>query len=292
MRPVAFSHLRADGASISLSRWEVTAADATLVDPEHVPDWDPEIDLHVVVHLEVDLEAVRSSSGMRDDGSIGALLRWHASGSGLRGASGTFGLRDGHNEVRLDLSGPDLGGILQVDALVMLTVPSSAPGPLTARRIGSLLWEGTREVRLEGSGGRFPTTPLSFEQAGVVKGLKAAWLLHFDSSDLYDSGPGSVRLLLNTDHPRVQKLMETPDSFPVENEVLRLDITRQMLVRALHHEDLDLEDDYPSESLGGLLSGAVRRVFPHNTLAEVRALRANHPGEFEAHVQARGRFLQ
>lgn len=292
MKAVAFSHLQALPDSVTWSRSVVQVNGESLVDPEFVPDWDLEMDLELTLEVTIDLAGVRESAGLGPEAEVGALARWHASGSGLRGASHTFELLDGRTEVRLSLNGPDLGGVLEIDVLVILIRPGSSPDDLAAEHPGSLLWEDSRRIRLEGEGSRFPVSHVSFRDAGLAGGLTGAWALHFETRELQDSGVGNMRLYLNTDHPAVQRYLDDPESDELLGAVLRQDVSRQMLLQALHHEELDLSRSYPADSMGELLASAVRRAFPANTLEEVRSLARNAPGEFEAQLQARGRFLQ
>jgi hypothetical protein len=293
MSAVALPHLPAADDAVELVRFVVRCQGQELVAPEFVPDWDAEVPLSLDAEIELDLDAVLASAGLAPGSVVGGLLRWHAQfGSGLRGASTPVPLRDGATTLTIDLDGSLLGGILQVDVLVVLMEAAEHGHPLCARRFGSLLWESRRKVRLEGAGSRFPVSQVSFGETGLAGGLTGAWALHFESQDLHDSGIGNLRLYLNTDHPAVQDYLDAPDDVSWMSAVLRQDVLRQMVLQAIHHEELDLDAAYPSDSMGELLAMTVRRNFPYSTLDEVRAMSRNSPGEFEASLQGRSGFLR
>ncbi|KRB77982.1 hypothetical protein ASE01_07340 [Nocardioides sp. Root190] len=288
----AASHLQVSADAVKLDRFSVVVADRDHLNPDFVPDWDYFTDLRVSVDVDVDLGRCINDSGLRYDSILGVSVTWHATGSGLRGASDVLDVVGGQNSIQLDLPGAMLGGQLVLDVFLTAKFPQGFANPLAARRPGSILWTDRRTVRLEGDGSRFPMSPISFKESGIAGGLTAAWALIFDSTELYDSGLGSTRLYLNTDHPKVEALLNAPD---VESEtiarVLHADVNRAMVLQALGSEDLELEEDYPGESLGELLVLAMNRNFPDVSVEQVRAMLATRPGEFEAVIQARGGFL-
>jgi hypothetical protein len=148
---------------------------------------------------------------------------------------------------------------------------------------------------LEGEGGRFPVLPIDFTAAGIAGGQKSgAWALMCDSRDLSASGAGSVRMLLNTAHPTIRALLEDPDSpnVPAVQEFLRYDTARQLLTLALTDEELSDAVSYEEGTLGELLISIVRTIFPARNLEALRGDWRSFPGELEAEIQARLRFLE
>jgi hypothetical protein len=270
----------------------VGIADEERSEPEYLASWDYGTSLDVTAHVAVNLRACLSDIGVSSDAILGLCMTWQATGSGLRGASEVVPIRDGVNTVAMSFDGPELGGTLVIQIVLTLIRGSTDADVLSPRRPGSLLWSSERRVRLEGQGSRFPISYISFAESGLVDGLCAAWTLMFESSDLYDSGLGNMRLYLNTDHPGIKDLMAagTDGDGPLD-DVLHADVNRQLVLQALDASELDLATDYPTDSLGELLSMSVRRNFPDRTLDEVRGLAKTSPGEFEAHLQARGGFL-
>ncbi|TWG93055.1 hypothetical protein L615_006600000140 [Nocardioides sp. J9] len=288
----ATSHLQVSADAVVIDRVVVRASDRDHLNPELVPDWDQATDLQVSVGVTVDLRKCIADSGLRYDSVLGLAVAWHATGSGLRGASETVMAEDGSNTVQFSLAGGMLGGQLVLDTYLTAKVPMGFANPLAAKRAGSILWSERRAIRLEGDGSRFPLSAVSFAQTGIANGLTAAWALLFDSTDPYDSGLGNTRLYLNTDHPKVEALLNSPDGeSDVVGRVLHADVNRALVLQALGCEDLDLEGEYPAESLGELFVLTLRRNFPGQSVEEVRAMLRTRPGEFDAVLQARGGFL-
>lgn len=291
MTAVVLSHRTCSPDTAKVVEFLITSGDSQWVSPSFVPDWDDETPLEVVVSLDVDLERGLVECGLPPGSRLAGHLIWHATGSRLRGAGAAHEIEPGINRLSLQFSGSELGGTLIVR--VVLTLLEAAPDSdaLAPHRPGSLLWTYDTSVRLEGQGSRFPTSHVSFAETGLGGGLLGAWCLVFESKDLFDSGVGSLRLYLNSDHQAVMQYMADASTEPNLEPFLRNDVNRQLTLGALSHEDLDLEEEYPKDSLGELLALTIRRNFPNRTLDEIRALGREQPGEFEAHIQARGGYL-
>ncbi|MBC9819735.1 hypothetical protein [Terrabacter sp. MAHUQ-38] len=262
-----------------------------LLFPQYVPDWDDETGIEVGAAFTIDLERCLQETGLSENSKLSLHLLWHATGSRLRGASEPHTIVHGNNHASLRFTGPELGGTLTVRCVVTLARAGQESHELAPSRPGSILWSRDLSVRLEGQGSRFPVSHVGFSSSGIASGLNGAWCLVFENDDLVDSGVGSVRLYLNTEHPSVERYLAEPQSGADFGPFIRNDVNRQLVLRALHQEELDIDEEYPRESLGELLSLAVRRNFPGRSLDEVRALSRERPGEFEAEIQARGGFL-
>ena len=69
----------------------------------------------------------------------------------------------------------------------MVLASGEPSSPYAPHRPGSILWSDRRKTLLEGAGARFPVTQLSFADAGIAGGRRAAWCLQLDTADLTDS---------------------------------------------------------------------------------------------------------
>ena len=98
---------------------------------------------------------------------IGALLEWKSSRTGLRGGSQPIVVRDGANELHLDLLGHELGGKLSLELVVVLLKAGGSPVGFAPRLPGSILWKEATAVTLEGDADRFPIELRSFKAGGV-----------------------------------------------------------------------------------------------------------------------------
>lgn len=252
-----------------------------------IPDWDYFTNLSVHWPTTVDLSGLLDDCTLTADARILGLVTWHASGTGMRGMGPTSVLSTGENLFTADVPGDEAGGVLHLGLRVVLAETDQHAGPLAPRRPGSILWQTTTRVVLEGAGSRFPVVQLSFAKAGIADGRRALWYLNC-GNDLEASDTGSLRLYLNTDHPAVQSMISSPsgDDSKVLAELIRGDLARQMVLHALNHDDLDLDAGYEQGTLGDMLVNLLRRCFPTRTLHDLRGDRDTDAGEFEARIQA------
>ncbi|HET9896506.1 MAG TPA: hypothetical protein VFQ44_16385 [Streptosporangiaceae bacterium] len=89
-------------------------------------------------------------------------------------------------------------------------------------------------LRLEGDSGRFPTEPVKFSELGLGN---APWTVLTTYDELSDGFLGSVRLLVNTEHP-VGKLVLDPKAASRVNGLLHADVMRLLIANvAAHGED-------------------------------------------------------
>ncbi len=103
-----------------------------------------------------------------------------------------------------------------------------------------------------------------------------------------------MRLFLNSENENIQKLLAEPtaEQSRILAEVIRSDVARQMLFRALGHADLDLRTDYELGSVGEVLAGFIRRFFAHRDVNTLRGDMRTIPGDLEAELQAQIGFLE
>lgn len=263
--------------------------------PETIPDWDYFTSLYIECVLDIQLSHTLEDCALDSGASLATVLGWHSSWTNLRGTSEPVRLVEGENSATLTLPGELLGGRLTLDCRLVLADAGQSRHSLAPHRSASTLWSETIRIGLEGEGGRFPVLPVDFTIAGIAGGQESgAWALMCDSRDLLASGAGSVRMLLNTAHPTMRMLLEDPDSpnAPTVQEFLRYDTARQLLTLALTDEELSDSVSYEEGTLGELLISIVRTIFPARDLEALRGDWRSFPGELEAEIQARLRFLR
>ena len=91
----------------------------------------------------------------------------------------------------------------------------------------------TTRIYLEGSASRFPTEAISFSAAHMEE---AAWSVRTRFDDLRESFAGSVRLLLNSDHPIGAGLASMDETiYGAAGSFLRLDIIRALIGAVADH---------------------------------------------------------
>jgi hypothetical protein len=289
--PISVGYLRPREGVIRVNSWLlVDERRGTAELPDALPDWDYQQDVKIICTLDANLRSVRGDSDLPATAVIRAHVQWHATGTGLRGASTPVELNEGTTAIELCVRGEQLSGTLNLEARVALGSLGGPPiSPLAAHRPGAVLWTGVRRTQLEGAGTRFPITALSFANTGIAGGRNAAWCLKLESYDLADSASGSLRVYLNTDNERIRAYLRQPD-LPLAEQFtrnLRFGVTRQLLSVALEHEDLDIQALHDAGSLGELLTALLDRTFPNREITELRLDLRRDPGEFEAELQAR-----
>ncbi len=270
--------------------WSLVAVDVEHAAGSDVAGWDPEVDVEVRRSLEVDLATALDSLGQGANAVLEVALIWHASGSGMRGASDPKPLVSGVTDLTLALEGAQLGGRLRVECVVMLGV-ADPQSPLAATQPGAVLWKDHADFHLEGDGSLLQTHSVAFAEGGHGP-AEAAWRLMIEDATMDELAGAQVTLLLNSDHPTLGTMLEGEQVDSPVLALLQLEMERRLVEHALDkRKDLDEGREYDEGSFGELLLRAVRRNFPSLSLEEVHRLRQNDRGDFETRLQAAGRFL-
>ena len=175
----------------------------------------------------------------------------------------------------------DLG--LSVHIVLAALGPPSAD-PLTARHIGARLASSPTTIYLEGSASRFPTEAISFSAAHMEE---AAWSVRTRFDDLRESFAGSVRLLLNSDHPIGAGLASMDETiYGAAGSFLRLDIIRALIGAVADHlreagfDRVPLDEDSVGAVVTELCAQYMGRDF-----ASIAELRRSDPERFERVLQ-------
>lgn len=278
-------------STVHAGPWALQIAGRESEDGADVAGWDPELGIRVSRQLEVDMAAVLEEIDHGPAARLDALIVWHASGSGLRGAGTPVPLANGVVELAVDLPGAELGGVLSVESAVILR-RADALSELAARDEGTVLWRDSTRYQLEGDGSRLQTRTVPFsEHGGYPKG--ALWCWQIVEADYDDLAAPQVTLFLNTEHAVIDRLVSAEMLDPMLVALLRMDVERQLVEHALDRDDeLDMSRSFDEASFGELLKQAVDRNFPGRTIGELRDLRHYDRGAFEATFQETTRFMQ
>ncbi|WP_208606404.1 hypothetical protein [Streptomyces silaceus] len=276
--------------------WRLVLDGATTELPESLDFWDYRMDVELSRTVHVDLSAARAGAGLPDDAVLTLAAVWTASGSNLRGPVQRVPLTgDGVRTVELHavLPGAQLGGVLSLETVLVLSRTAGTAAPFAPRRAGSLLWDDIAALRLQGDAPLFPMTVIDFSHTSFRDG--AAWHLQL-GSDLDAAAMGSMLLLVN------EKAEEVSTAFaraarpgPVDRVVLSMvysDCARIMVEHALLKEEFVDDADFPEDSLGTTLVNLFHRLFPGRTIQDLRQLRQNSPSLFASELQAATRILQ
>jgi hypothetical protein len=275
---------------VAAEAWSLVTPDGEVPLPEAIDDWDYQMDLHLRRRVQVDLARARAAAGLPEDTDLLLSVVWTATGSNLRGPGRLARLSGvGPNTVDLDvrLRGADLGGVLLLDTALVLAERRDDARPAAPRRAGSVLWDDGVELRLQGDAPQFPMAVIDFSHTSFPNG--AAWHIQI-SGELDSAAMGSLLLLVN------ERNTATAEAFQnaarpraVDRVVLSAvyaDVARTMIEYALSQEDFTDEADHPEDSLGATLLSLFHRLFPEQSITDVRLRRQHAPSLFASELQA------
>lgn len=253
--------------------------------------WSPQSTVALSFELDVDLEAVLLKTGFKvevDPPKLGAAINWKSTRTGLHGAVGFTELTDGINSIEASLGGSELGGVLQLKLAVILLDSSPANiDPLAPSKPGSRLWEASLKVQLEGDGSQFPTSAFDFKEVGYDH-PDAMWRLNI-SDAIENHISSTVRLNLNTGHPRVAEYVTEPSSEKNEefHRFLRMDITKQLLIFALQSDTEQLRINADEDgTLASTLLEIHNTYFPTSSIESTKDIFLYDPGIVSSAVQS------
>ncbi|SNR99119.1 hypothetical protein [Actinoplanes regularis] len=261
-----------------------------------LPDWDYQTRLRLRRRLAIDPAVCREAVGLGPDTALAISVRWNAVPSLLRGSAIWLPLRDDVHDyvIDVDIAGERLGGVVSLETLVVLAAPAD-PRPGTAHLVGSNLWSESTEIRLQGDAPLFPIALVPFSESSLPH--RGAWFLEI-GSDLHATALGAIQLLINQEHPSIVAAVGRAGSpNDIDRAVLsmlRTDITRTMLERALADEAFGMSEDFGKDSLGTVLQGLMRFYMSSHLddgLVELRRIRENDLPLFATLVQGATELL-
>lgn len=258
-----------------------------------MPDWHYLSDVRVEWPLSIDLPGIKQDCQLSDDAQVGAVLSWRSDRTNLRGCIPVVPVLDGENVLQTKISGFTLGGTLTVEVAIVLRRPGTVISPLAPLRSGSLLWRGSEQLVLEGSGGRFPTISADFAAEGIAGDSMGLWYLDVADSDLQANCTSAVRLCINSANSSMQEVLITGAARnPQLVKFMMYDVYRQLLVVAIRHEEFDDRMKYDRGSLGDALVTLLRLFFPGKSIDQLRRDFELNVQEVEAELLARAWRLQ
>ena len=283
-------YLKASGDSVDASPWRTIEGDEDLLLGDSLPRWDPGTNLRFIRDLDVDADRIRRDCGLPDDCAVRVSASWHCEGTTVRGRGSVVTLTGADAEVSLEMAieGRDLSGKLILRTAVVLGTRLEA-SPLRARRPGSVLWEDEQTVALEGEGSRFPMEVVSFKDSGWQLPARAAWALDWNRDDLEVPVLGGIRLYLNSDHPQVVSMLQSPrdPASIVFAAAMHQDIGRQLIRGAVMTDEFLEREKYPRDSVGHIIQRLIKSRLIGETPTSLRTRLQQHPERFDALLQDR-----
>ena len=287
-------YLAASSDAVSVQPWTLQNGHGAIELGSQYDLFDPSASLTIGVHAVVGQRTVRQQCGLDPNDELALALLWSSTATRIRGASTLWRLPSALDEVEadlsLELSGSQIGGVLDLRCVLVLAGVVHPPSATVANNLGSILWEAPRHrVALEGLGGRFPTELCEFG-VGNPFPPRAVWILDWDSGDLSLPALGSVRLYLNQSHPANAALtsLDAGAPGPTLRDALRYDIARALIRGALANEAfVQGSEVYEPGSIGDALRRLCSHVlFPYQSLEGLASRIERDPSRFDADLQA------
>lgn len=261
--------------------------------PDRLPDWDPATDLHLFRGVSIDAPLLRESAALDPDAELVLIptIRSDATGLRITGRPTPVDLGRGgkaRHEVSLHVRGPSLGGTVTIaTALIWMSGANvSGLGPTMA---GSELWSDRVRCILEGDAARFPVSAAPFPELPTLD-PSAAWSLDWEPSRLEEPVLGAVRLLINSEHPRVRDSILSGSEEPgadVVRSLVHFEVARTLIAAALANEEfLAAPESFDEGSVGRAIADLIRLHWDESPLALAARLR-DYPRQFEMELQAR-----
>lgn len=159
---------------------------------------------------------------------------------------------------------------------------------LASRKGSRLAADAPLRVYLEGGPDRFPTESLSFKAVGLPD---TPWKLQLDATDPHASFRGTVRLLVNIDHPAGRALLDpTHPLFEALTSVVKVSTVHQLL-GSIDAEALGGEEGFDPDSLAAAAS-ALANVWLSLDLEDALQLEHDDPVTFWDRLGARTELLR
>ncbi|MGK8512028.1 hypothetical protein ACRS5S_29740 [Nocardia asiatica] len=276
-------------ATVQAGEWLLSVDGSELPLPESYPHWDYQTTLSLSRVVKVDLRRVLDESTLDPSTELALAAIWTSTGSKLRGTVMRAVVpEDGEVELRADLPGADLGGVVLLDtALVLARRRHGGDRPVAPRRGGSVLWSDRRQIRLQGDAPQFPIAIVDFGRTDYPG--DAAWHLEI-GTNLDAATMGSLLLLVNEKKTVVTEALQRAGSPRVEDKIalsaLYADVARTMVDHALRLSEFDDDSHYLDETLGATLQELFGRLFPNRSITDIRLAAQESPNLFASELQA------
>ncbi len=281
-------YLRADPGRIKTSGWLLSHPDGDRRLDEALGDWDPATPVNLKQTIHADLDGIRTDCRLPPEARLRLTTYWHSNGTRIRGVGARLELNGAELTVPLTLGvdGFNLSGSIGLHSVISLS-QALPPRPIIAWRPGTILWQESHTLRLEGGGSRFPMEILDFTKCGWQFPNRAAWMLEWDPEDLELPVLGGMRLYLNSDHPRVKRMLEFPKELDVRifQGAMQYDVARTLIRGALlNPEFIQRDEPWPTDSVGKTI-WLLFRSFTGDSPETLRQMMDNDVARFEARLQ-------
>ena len=282
---------QADPSRVHCETWQAHAGSVVGPLPSMLPHWDYGVDLRLVRNVSIAVTALRSDCCLPPDAPLHAVAVWRSTGSTVRGRGPSVPIAGSGEPMEFSLSAEVPGKLLAEDVVIstqiVLVKAFESPDVLAPRYPGSILWQDSMRVVVEGTGSRFPVEVVDFAIVHWAP-YRAAWFLSWNSKDLDEPFLRNVRLFVNEGHwsvvEAVQATAPTPEQAVIQS-AMYYDVGRQLIRGALSNDDfISSPDEYPEGSTGRAILRMLRLFFRGDTLSGLRKMMYNRPEHFDGHI--------
>lgn len=276
-----YPYATVDDAAVAWDAWWLESSGERIPLPKYAPGWDYASHLVVGLTVTIQEDAVLRSTGMDRLEQLAMVLVADCMAS-LRRFITQETLLTGVNsaDLRLEIPPGEVADSLTLGAALVLA-HDIEPVPDRAHRAGSRLGSSpSYTLILEGEASRFPTETVSFAAAGYEA---APWTLASSAESLDDSLMGSVRLLINEDHPWGLRLLEDAGA-PELSKQLQVDVFRSLVTLCAELSD-EVLADFDEDSLGGV-ADYMCQLYLRRSLSEAMKVLHEEPRRFDRLVYA------
>lgn len=288
MTAISRGYRTLDRDDVVFEPWRVVVGEGVEhIEPLALEDWSYYSTIEVRAAVQVDRMSVLSSLDLPPATPVGVLCLW-SSGTSLRGGTVATPLLDGSTPVSLSLDGSLLRG--QLDLSCQIVVMDDVPHPLSPIapiHAGSVVWETTTRIALEGLAPRMPILAVPFS-SHLPSSRGAMWWLQVNppEPDLEAPADGVLWMWLNSENPVIASMLARPDDLESRRTRfhIRLDLARQLVMLATRLEDLNVDVVYGEDTIGAALRRHVNLL--GGDLNQLRTSARSAPEVLEARIQA------
>ena len=292
--------LTADESIIQVAKYYLHEDETTrdALPPSH-PAWDPTVDVHFSVDVNVTPAGLMERCALRPDDQLRVVLSWHSHGTTLRGvdqrgASSVFTPRSAAHSQTLDtiVPGPGIADVVTpIVRLVLVNPAEGARSVVAAARPGSLLWsnqwDGDVRLLTDGVAGIFPVRLVDFASAGLP--AQAGWSLRWDPDDFHVPVTTAMTLRVNTAHTSVyravQDMINAPGAAAIREAIVH-DVVTQMVLNALESPDFTGGAIYEDGTIGMVCTQLLAALFGNRPLDALRSDRHHDPSLLRDEIQS------
>jgi len=224
--------------SIAFSEWKNLDGQPAIEDKTLNQKWDPYNFISLSTNVSVDTKKLLQSTNLTDKDTFRIIASWHSPGTTLKGAGKNTGEyndfiadKDTLNfEVKLNVDGSLVGEKLFI-SLKLCLVKKLSTSPISPAILGSVLWENTNEIILEGEGSLFPMEVHKFPKSYS----NASWYL--EMGEMSATVSAGLRLHINDEKKELINSINSKESSTDFSKIIYCDVARQIIITALQDTD-------------------------------------------------------